>query len=196
MSLRHRINLRRLNKGDPEAFAQLFDWHGEKLFRHIYYRVSNREIAQDLTSQTFLKVWEYIIRLQVREGDSVSGHTVKPIENSTAFLYRTARNLIIDYYRSKKFEAVTLTEEMEEVLAGSDDTIRGIDHQFNIRRIVQAMSVLKEQDQELVLMRYVNELSMKDVIAITGLNENTIAIRLHRALRTLRQTIEKQEPLL
>ncbi len=184
MGLREQANLKRLNKGDPEAYAQVFDWYNTAIYRHIYFRVSNREIAEDLTSHTFLKVWEYVIRLHNRE-EQIESH--QPIKNIRAFLYRTANNLVIDYYRSKKFQAVELSDEMTEVIAGPDSIAERTVQRDTHEKLIAIVQTLKALDQQLVLMRYVDELSIKEIAGITHLSENSISIRLHRALKKLQK---------
>jgi RNA polymerase sigma-70 factor (ECF subfamily) len=77
-----------LSKQKSKEFIGAYDQWAEKLFRFAYYKVSSRELAQDLVSQTFLKTWDYLGR----------GNEVR---DWRLFLYRTLKNLIIDYYRSR-----------------------------------------------------------------------------------------------
>ena len=181
VGLRKQVNIKRLNKGDAEAFAQVFDWYGDAIFRHLYYRVSNREIAQDLTSQTFLKVWEYVIRLNKGEDD------IKPIKEIRAFLYRAANNLAIDYYRTKKHQALELTEAMDEVIPQKVDVRDEIAHRSDVEHLKIVITELKAIDQQLVLMRYIDELTIKEISEITELNENIVSVRLHRSLKKLHE---------
>ena len=69
--------------GEPEAFGLIFDKYGNKIYRFIYFRVKNQETAEDLASQTFLKIWEYIL-------------AGKKIREFQAFAYKIARNLVVD----------------------------------------------------------------------------------------------------
>ena len=71
-----------------QEFSALYHQHADAIYRHCYFRVHNKDLAEDLTQETFIKTWKYII-----EG--------KEIKNMKAFLYRVALNLIIDHSRKK-----------------------------------------------------------------------------------------------
>src|SRR3989344_2015279 len=73
---------------DPEAFAKLYDIYAKRIYSFVFFKVSNREEAEDITSEVFLKAWRYI-------------NEKKSIESFSGLLYKLARNCIIDLYRSK-----------------------------------------------------------------------------------------------
>ena len=86
-----------------------YDAYADAIFRHCYYKTSDRELAQDLTQEVFLKAWSY---MQAKH----------PILNMRAFLYRLSDNLVIDWYRKKKSQSLdALTEQGFEP---SDDSVR------------------------------------------------------------------------
>lgn len=82
--------------GDADSFARLYDAYFERVFRYVYFRVSDDQTAEDLTSQVFLKAWENLPRY-------------KPSGHFLAWLYTIARNQVIDHYRTRK-ETVPLDE--------------------------------------------------------------------------------------
>src|SRR3989344_3440161 len=88
------------NEQKEEAFTQGYQTHADAIYRHCYFRVHNKELAQDLTQETFIKTWKYII-----EG--------KEIKNLKAFLYKVAINLIIDDSRKKKAVVFDSVKEKE-----------------------------------------------------------------------------------
>src|ERR1700755_29782 len=82
--------VRRSQVGEQDAFARLYDAYVERIYRYIYFRVADQQVAEDITSQVFLKAWEKLSSYQ-------SGST--PF---IAWLYRIAHNAVIDSYRTKK----------------------------------------------------------------------------------------------
>ena len=86
---KEKLFIARLNTQDTEAFAEVYDFYLDRIFRFVYFKVNTKEEAQDLTSEVFLKVWRYIYNQKGK------------IENMNAFLYQTARNTVSDFYRDK-----------------------------------------------------------------------------------------------
>ena len=73
-----------------ENFLKTYDKYASSIFRHIFFRVSDKNLAEDLTQETFFKAWRHVV-----------GNKKREIENFKAFFYKIANNLIIDYYRRK-----------------------------------------------------------------------------------------------
>src|SRR3989344_1984385 len=87
------INLYQNMTNPRKEFSKIFDSCINKIYRFVFVKVSSEEIAQDLTSETFLKGWEAFQASYGQDGQK--------IENPQAFLYKIARNLVVDYYRQK-----------------------------------------------------------------------------------------------
>ncbi|HBH16717.1 MAG TPA: hypothetical protein DDW92_00405, partial [Candidatus Veblenbacteria bacterium] len=102
------ILLLKIKHGDQEAFAIIYDKYVDALFRFVVFRVRSEEIAQDITSELFLKIWQHI--------------TTSPtnVENLRAFLYQMARNLVADHYRTTQ-ETLPLEEAIEVEGSGAKD---------------------------------------------------------------------------
>ena len=95
--LKETLLLRRIRSGDPAAFVETYDFFAPKIYRHALFKTSSPETADDVMSETFLRAWE-VVRERAEE-----------IRNLRAFLYRIADNLIIDWYRKKRPEAMPQT---------------------------------------------------------------------------------------
>src|SRR3990167_3587779 len=89
LNLREKLLLLRLRKKDPEAFAQLYDLYVTPIYRFIYFKVPTIQDTEDLTSEVFLKAWQYITDRE------------EAIENLRSLLYKIARNLVVDFYRRR-----------------------------------------------------------------------------------------------
>ncbi len=159
-----------------KLFSKIYDEHIDKIYRFVYLKVNSREIAEDLTSEAFSKTWAVF-------------RTKKEIENIKAFLYKTARNLVTDYYRQKgKIRIVAMDNPFlvdprynleEEAKVNSD-----------ILYIRKALSDLKEDYQNVIIWYYLDDLSIGDISKILGRTEQTTRVLLHRALKALKNKLE------
>lgn len=163
---------------DPqEAFLKCYDEQADALFRFCTFKVNDRELAKDLVQDTFMKTWEYI----------AAGNKV---ENVKAFLYKTLNHAIIDYYRRKK--SVSLESLQEEGFDASVDESSSIEASIDGRRARELVQKLPPPYRDAVYMRFVNELSLKEIAEITGEAENTIAVHVHRGLKKLKELYQDQ----
>ena len=150
------------------------DW-ADSLFRFCYFKTSDREVAKDLVQQTFLKAWAYI-----RQGNE--------IKNIKAFLYHIANNIVIDWYRQPKTSSL---EAMEEVgLNQRDEKVDQI-KEAEFEWILGVVKQLEPDEQDLIIWHYIEDLSSSTVAKMIGVKENTVAVRLHRALKHLKSLLNK-----
>ncbi len=163
-----------------KEFDAAYDLHADALFRYSFYKISDREKAKDIVQDTFVRYWEYI---------AANGEVdkVKP------FLYRIASNAIIDHYRKKK--EISLDDMADDFgfdPADSDShlsVLRGPDSKL-------AMSLVEKLEgvsRDIILMRYVDGLSVKEIAEILEERENTISVKIHRALKDLQDLFEKND---
>lgn len=156
-------------------FVALYDSVSDQLFRHCYFKVSNRELALDLVQEAFTRTWQYI----------ASG---KEVLNLKGFLFKVANNLIIDEYRKKK--AVSL-EQMQEA-QGFDVPVQ--DHKNTILSVeVDTMlghiNKLDGKYRDVILMRYVNDYSPKEIATMLGESENAISVRINRGIKKVQRML-------
>lgn len=153
------------------TFLEGFEAYNDAIFRYCFFKTSDREKALDLTQDTFAKTWEYL----------ASG---KKIDNMKAFLYRVATNAVTDSYRKKKSESLDSLQE-DGFDPSSDDHEKSI---LNIEgeEVMKYLNDLDEPYKEILTLRYVHDLSIDEIIEITGESGNTISVRLHRAIGKLK----------
>src|SRR6056297_3032720 len=89
LKLKEKILLNQIKRGDEHAFGELYDKYKDDIYRFVYFKVSSEEKAHDLVNEAFLKIYDYL-----KKG--------KDIRNFRAFLYKIARNIVIDFYRTRK----------------------------------------------------------------------------------------------
>ncbi len=167
---------------DPEAFAKVYDFYAERIYRFIYFKVSNKEDAQDLTSEVFLKTWQYII-----DGG-------KEIKNLNALFYKVARNLVVDYYRKGSSQKeVLLEDEMLERQAKITEGLEKIEAKLQVEKIEAKLKELKDEYREVIILRHVDGLSIADIAEIFGRKKGAVRVLLYRALNTLKELMEEKK---
>ncbi|MCX6820025.1 MAG: RNA polymerase sigma factor [Candidatus Adlerbacteria bacterium] len=170
-----------------QQFAEIFEKHSDELFRHAVMRLSDRERAVELTQETFLKAWNYM---------SKGGEEVRQYRS---FLYRILNNLIIDEYRKHKtqsLDAMLEHETTEQAVEGTllrdeTDNMEEAMIRFESAAAVKALTQLTEQHRTVLVMRYIDGLSPKEIAETMQESENTISVRIHRGIKKLRELLEE-----
>lgn len=158
-----------------KAFLKLYDEVAESLFRHCFFRVSSREIAEDLTQEAFMRVWNHL----------AAGNA---LENPKAFLYRVAGNLVIDHYRKRKESSLeALAEEGYDPKGDDADSILAY---ASGKQALRLLADLEPQYREILTLRYVSDLSIADIAEVIGQSENVVSVRIHRGIQKLKQLFQ------
>lgn len=158
--------------GNLESFVSLYDQYAEKIYRFHYFRTNQRELAEDLTSQTFFKAMDKIKLFKERSGTFQS------------WLYQIARNLLIDEYRRRKpSEPIDLAFDIANVENVEADT----DRSLTTSRLHSLLAELPTDSQELIKMRLWDELSYAEIAVITGKSEGSLKMKFSRIITKLRK---------
>lgn len=171
--------------GDPKAFQELYNKYHKAVYQFLAFRLGRREDAEDVSAQVFARVWEYVA---VEQND---------VKNFRAFIYRIARNLLADFYRSKsKREDVTVSIDAHA------ETDRPIDIP-DIRDLFEAqvlrsdeellgrsLLTLKSEYREVITLRFMGELSLKEIAHVLDKETGTVAVLLHRAKEALAKAVK------
>lgn len=155
-----------------KEFIRAYDELADGIFRFCAFQVRDRERARELMQDAFMRTWVYI------EGGN-------EVENLKAFLYKTARNLAINEAVRSKARSL---EELQEN-AGydpADETEETPESAAEASILLGHLSSLPEESQELITLRYMNGLPVKEVAEILGITPNAASVRIHRALEELR----------
>lgn len=162
--------------GNATAFGALYDQYMPQIYRFVTLRIGgNREEAEDLTHEVFVSAWQNISTYAER-GFPLS-----------SWLYQIARNRIIDHFRTKKSDVplddyVTIEEHDGEI--GPD-----IDAAMTLARVQEAITKLGEEQQTVLIMRFVDDRPTSEVAKVLGKTEGAVRLVQHRALRALRDTL-------
>lgn len=158
-------------------FLNAYDAYGDAIFRFCVLKVSNRELAQDLAQEVFMKYWQTL-----RKGEK--------LQNERAYLYTLARNLVIDWYRKKKESSLDVLTEAGIEFQG--DTSKSITDSAEAREAFEVIGQLEEGDREVLTLRFVEGFSPKEIADVTGESANTISVRIHRALKKVQELLHTE----
>ncbi len=161
-------------------FLACYDAHSDAIFRQCFFKTSDREVAKDLMQDAFTKVWDYLA-----QGNEV--------ENLKAFLYTVANNCIKDWY--KKHRAVPASALEYDPFAGFEDETENTVVIAEVSLVLRSLKRLDDRDREVLMMRFVEGLPPKEIAVILGERENTISVRITRALKKLRMILDPANPI-
>ncbi|MBI2591470.1 MAG: RNA polymerase sigma factor [Candidatus Brennerbacteria bacterium] len=167
---------KKAKQGDAEAFGLLYDKHLNQIYRFVYLKVSSKQIAEDLTQQVFLSAWQNINSYQ-QQGFPF-----------TSWLYRIARNAVIDHYRTRRSN-VDL-EAVAEV-ASSFDLVGELEVKLELEKIKSALVGLPADYQDVLVMRFIEELSHQEIAAALDKSEGAVRVLQHRAINSLKKILNK-----
>lgn len=156
-----------------KIFIESFSEYGDAIFRFCLMKVSNVELAEDMTQEVFARYWQY-----VRDG--------KTMTNTRSFLYTIANNMAKDWYKKKK--SYSLDEKIESGVM-LKDTSAGPDIMAEYKEVLDTMKDLEEKDREVLMLKYVEGLDPKDIAEVLNETANVISVRLNRATKRLQQKL-------
>jgi RNA polymerase sigma-70 factor, ECF subfamily len=171
--------VQKVQDGDQDAFAVLYDIFVDPLYRYVYYRVHKDE-AEDIVETLFLKIWQNIKRYSKKPGSSFS-----------SWAFRIAHNLVVDYYRAAEGKR---TEELSDFLPDDSrdhNPLKNTERALDKEMLHEALDYIPEQYREILIYRFINELENKEIAKILGKTEGNLRILQFRALKSLRKQLEK-----
>ena len=173
--------LKLAQSGDADAFSRLYDDCVERIYRYIYFRVTDEEVAEDLTSQVFLKAWENLDRCKSTGAPFI------------AWLYTIARNTVIDHYRTRK-NTVAL-EEAYSLASDDPSPDQQIELQFETEALREALKELTEDQQQVVVLKFIAGLSTDEIAEQLGKRAGAVRALQMRALQALAGILEEDKSL-
>lgn len=149
----------------------LYDTEADALFRFVSFRLADREKAKDIIQESYLRLWKVLCE--------------KIPENPRAYLYRIARNQVIDEYRKTK--EYSLDELMATGFDQETPSVVTPHERIDQQRAVEALREISENYREVLWLRFVEEWSVKDIAESLGISENVTSVRIHRGLKVWRE---------
>jgi RNA polymerase sigma-70 factor, ECF subfamily len=175
-NLKEKIAFLKLKSGDPEAFSFFYDRYVKQIYRFIIIKVSDNQVAEDLTQDVFLKTWQHLV-------------DQKNVSHFRAFVYRVARNVVNDYYRQSDRRAIPLEYVADENLVS--EYLEKLEVTLDAENLLRYLHKLKAEYQEILILRYVEDLSFEEIAEVLRKDKNNIRVTLHRALNKLKKIISE-----
>jgi len=180
MSDRQEKEIKKLVKqaknGGLEAFGIIYELFAERIYRYIYLKISDKDEAEDLTQQVFIKAWEALPDFRFKKNPFSS------------WLYSIARNLITDFYRKKK-PIFSLDAEIKIDVPDAADLNEQLMIKEKTQKVFRAIQQLPDEQKELLILRFVDEFSYNEIAKIMRKSPLTLRVLQHRALKRLRTII-------
>ena len=166
-------------KGDPLSFGKLYDLFYTKIFRYVAYKVGNREDAEDITAEVFIRMLKSI------NSFSFQGHPF------SSWLFRIARNMVVDYFRKNSRRK---TAPLETAGSIQETESLEIDYQLDLdiemSNISESIKTLTDLQQEVISLRFAGGLSIKETASAIGRKENAVKALQHSAIKKLRLLVD------
>ena len=165
--------VRAVQDGDGEAFGKLYDRYVDQVFRFIFYRVNDRALAEDFTSETFLRALRRISTINYQGRDI------------GAWFMTIARNIVFDHTKSARFRLEMTTGELVETGDAVASPEAAVLAHLTNTRLLSAVNELGEEQRECIVLRFLHGLSVAETAAVMGKNDGAIKALQHRAVKRL-----------
>lgn len=162
-------------KKDKDAFGELYEQHVDRIYKYVQYRVGNDADAEDLTAKVFVRALQHIDNFEYR-GVPFS-----------AWLYRIAHNLVANWYRDHSRRQIISLEDMTYWRLNSDGPEVTTESEEDKERLLQAIHRLPADRQEVLMLKFVEQLTNAEIGEVMGRSEGAIKSLYHRTLVALRE---------
>lgn len=162
-------------KGGKDAYGKIYELFYRRIFRYCSINTRKVEIAQDICQETFLKAWKALPQFSQKGG------------SFQAYLFKIARNLIIDLSRKHKeeslenYQGIETNEHFEEKIEKVEDT----------KRVQRALSHLDDLERQIIILHYFEDMTGREVAQVVGIKEGNLRVKTHRVLEKLKEILEK-----
>jgi RNA polymerase sigma-70 factor (ECF subfamily) len=163
--------------GDGEAFGQLYDRYVDIVFRFVYYRVNDRGMAEDFTSETFLRALRRISTITYQGRDI------------GAWFITIARNIVLDHMKSARHRLEITTADTIEGKESSPSPEAAVLDGLSSDRLMHAVKQLGAEQRDCVMLRFIQGFSVSETAAVMGKNDGAIKALQHRAVRKLAELV-------
>jgi RNA polymerase sigma-70 factor (ECF subfamily) len=171
-------------KTDPDAFGQLYELYVDKIYNYIYYRLGNHHEAEDLTAKVFYRALNNIGRYN---------HKGAPF---TAWLYRIAHNLVVNWHRDNQRRQVVALEHLDLSGATQENPLHAAEQSNEQEILLAAIQRLPRERQELLMLKFVEKMSNAEIGQVMGRSEGAIKSLYHRTLVSLKELLVEHENLI
>lgn len=169
----------RAQNGDREAFAQIYDRYVDNIYRYLYYRTLSAQLAEDLTSETFIRALRSLGSFRW-EGRDIG-----------AWLVTIARNLTADHFKSSSFRRELVTDDISAMDQVSDSPETHVLDKLDSQQLLTAIAQLKPEQRECICLRFLQEMSLSETASVMKRSEGAVKQLQFRAIRALARLLEQ-----
>ena len=170
-----------MDKEVKKEFCNIYDRYIASIYRFVFFKVSAQDIAEDITSETFLRG----LKTYERKGGE--------IKNVRAFLYRIANNLVIDFYRTRGQAIIVPTDDYKELADLRSDLREKAVLNSDMEMIKAVLSSMRGDYQNIIILRFLDDMSISEIADILEKEKGAVRTMLHRAMKELNQEISKKD---
>jgi RNA polymerase sigma-70 factor (ECF subfamily) len=170
--------IRRAQDFDPGAFGEIYERYHSGVYKYIYYRVGDQPVAEDLTMEVFAKAME-----------AMDTYNYRGVPFS-AWLYRIGSNLVVDHFRRQPVRPELALED--RLVAHGDESSEKLESAFSHMELREALAELTDDQQQVIILKFVDGLSNYEVAQILGKTEGAVKSLQHRALASLGRVLGEQ----
>jgi len=167
--------INRAQRGDKDAYGKIYQFFYKRILRYCQFNLGEYQKAQDICQETFFRAWKSLPVFELKKGGSFQ-----------AFLFKIAHNLIVDLVRKKREISIYKIEEP----AQSHDLYEKFDKLNQIAKVKNALSKLKKDERQVIILRYFEEMTSVEVAQIVGKREGALRVQTHRILKKLKRFLE------
>ncbi len=174
--------IKKAKKGDVLAFEKIYKKYGPIVFRFLYWKTSDIETTKDLVQEVFLKAFKKIKKFKIKKGVPIS-----------CWILRIARNTVIDFYRTSKttYSLESIEEPVLKLTSNEPSPFQVTQRNFESQVIKEALKKLPEIQSEVIVLRFIEGLSSKEVGKILKKSDGAIRIIQYRALKKLKEILKE-----
>ncbi len=170
--------VQRSKDGDSAAFGMIYDQYIRYIYNFVFFKTHNKEIAEDLTSQTFFKALN-------------SMSSVDPSKSFLSWLYKIAQYIVIDHYRksSRENNSRQIMDDEWDAPDTSIDIVGDLDTARDIERMKKYLKKLSSEERDIIIMRIWQDLSYQEIALIVGKTESSCKMMYSRSLKKMRDLL-------
>ncbi len=171
----NKATIARAQAGDADAIGTIYESFHQRIYRFLYYRVGDRQTAEELTSEVFLRMIKALPNYKINQ---------IPIQ---AWIFQIARNLAVDYYRKSRLRSHAELTDREP--SANEDLDVSTDRQLTSELLAAALDELTDEQREVIIFRFVSEMSTAEVAAALDKSEGAVKALQRRGLIALRKVL-------
>lgn len=168
--------IKKAQEGDKDAFGEIYKRFYKKIYRYCMFNTENEKIAQDICQESFVKAWKSMKNFKTNDKNW----------SIQAYLFKIARNLIIDASRKKKEVSI----DKYEYLKSSENLYENLERKQDLEKIRFALKKLSEEEKQIIILRYFEDMDTKEIAKIVNIKDGALRVRIHRVLAKLKDIVE------